>query len=108
MVIRGGESLPGPPSRRFHHLIEARQQLYEVTIIIIPVYRETESDPTGELITLSGAAVVASWWDKPEWNRMRNWVQVKTTLRDLVLEEIKERDLAGEKWGARGGYFLLF
>lgn len=38
------------------------------------------------------------------------WVRVKTTLRDLVLEEVKDRDIAGEKWGGgvQGGCFLLF
>lgn len=66
------------------------------------------SDLTGQLPTLPGATVVVSWWDKPEMEQDEEWVQVKTTLRDLVLEEIKERDLAREKWGVRGGYFLLF
>lgn len=37
------------------------------------------------------------------------WVRVKTTLRDLILEEVKDRDLAREKWGGvQGGCFLLF
>lgn len=38
------------------------------------------------------------------------WVRVKTTLRDLVLEEVKDRDIAGEKWGGgfKVGVFCCF
>lgn len=35
------------------------------------------------------------------------WVRVKTTLRDLVLEEVKDRDIAGEKWGG-GSRWVFF